>query len=352
VLFSASLLETSANLTMFSDGNLGARIKNIPDTYKDTAKAIIKLFFKNKKTLVIALSVFVYFAAVVIVFSREEGWDFMDCIYFAVVVVTTVGYGDFLPTTDGSKIAFVFLSQFALAIVAFAIGNLVDVVRSVFLAVVQAHDEGTGIFQHDERKKRRQIRSLLALSIYLALLLLGTIVFATGLEWDDSHGNKWVNGVYLTVTTMTTIGFGDFSPAEPHGMKAFGMILMLVGIPATVTTLALATELVFGSSRDALKLRVIKNNMTHDKFRGMNEFVKKIRAEGIGNYRGQGDDKISRFEFLCFVLVQNEVVEVRNIANVMKNFDEMDKTNTGFIEQADVDGYVHETPKSKDKMEI
>jgi hypothetical protein len=33
-----------------------------------------------------------------------EGWPWLDCIYFSVVTLTTVGFGDFAPHTDGGKI--------------------------------------------------------------------------------------------------------------------------------------------------------------------------------------------------------------------------------------------------------
>merc|ERR1712139_82456 len=60
------------------------------------------------------------------------------------------------------------------------------------------------------------------------------------------------------------------------------------------------------------------------------------RAEGVGNYRNQGENQISRFEYLCFMLVKDDVVELKNIKNVMKNFDAIDSTGTGFIGLEDV----------------
>ena len=38
------------------------------------------------------------------VFSWLEGWSTVDSLYFSVVTVTTVGYGDITPDTDAAKL--------------------------------------------------------------------------------------------------------------------------------------------------------------------------------------------------------------------------------------------------------
>ncbi len=43
-------------------------------------------------------------AAGTLFFSRVEGWGLLDSLYFSVVTLTTVGYGDLSPTTAAGKV--------------------------------------------------------------------------------------------------------------------------------------------------------------------------------------------------------------------------------------------------------
>lgn len=58
------------------------------------------------------------------VYHQVENWRYLDSLYFTVMTVTTVGYGDFVPTKDISKI-FTMVSSFLGIAMAFYFFSLI-----------------------------------------------------------------------------------------------------------------------------------------------------------------------------------------------------------------------------------
>ncbi len=66
---------------------------------------------KVQKNLVIAVVLFLILLVIgSIVYHKVEGWDYLNSLYFVVMTVTTVGYGDFVPKTNIGKIFTMFFS--------------------------------------------------------------------------------------------------------------------------------------------------------------------------------------------------------------------------------------------------
>jgi hypothetical protein len=78
---------------------------------------IIISFLKDKqyvKLLTLTTSVI---GAGSITYRVLEGWEWVDCLYFSVVTLTTVGYGDVAPATPGGKIFTIFYIIIGLGII-------------------------------------------------------------------------------------------------------------------------------------------------------------------------------------------------------------------------------------------
>ena len=61
-----------------------------------------------------------------IFYHAEEGWEWLDALYFSVITLSTVGYGDFSPTTSVSKIFTMVYILLGLSIFASFAGMLVQ----------------------------------------------------------------------------------------------------------------------------------------------------------------------------------------------------------------------------------
>ena len=53
-----------------------------------------------------------------VVYRFVEDWSWVDSFYFSTVAVTTVGFGDLAPSTDGSKLFTVFYVIAGIALIA------------------------------------------------------------------------------------------------------------------------------------------------------------------------------------------------------------------------------------------
>ena len=70
-------------------------------------KAIIS-FLKDKQYRDLLITSLIILMMGTLVYHHLEGWDYIDSLYFSVITLTTVGYGDFSPQTSGGKLFTIF----------------------------------------------------------------------------------------------------------------------------------------------------------------------------------------------------------------------------------------------------
>ena len=74
----------------------------------------------------------------------------------------------------------------------------------------------------------------------LAVIALGLIGGGT-LFYRAVEDFSWVDSLYFTVVTLTTVGYGDLSPATTLG-KVFTVVYLLVGVGVLVAFLTLTAR--------------------------------------------------------------------------------------------------------------
>lgn len=128
-------------------------------------------------TLALAVGIFVALVgAGAAIEGAIEGWTAIDSIYWAIVTVTTVGYGYVVPTTEGGR---AFAAVFMLAGVSSATKLIADVV-SLPLAAHQARLQHAVLHQYGEELEEEELWELAA----------GEQVRALGLSQSDHYVTK------------------------------------------------------------------------------------------------------------------------------------------------------------------
>ena len=93
------------------------------------------------------------------------------------------------------------------------------------------------------------------LSVLAMLIGIGTV----GFTWIGAM--SWIDGFYMAVTTLSTVGYGEARPLGPGG-RLFAAAFILVGVGATLYTVAAAAEfLIAGRVRDWIGRRSMNRLM-------------------------------------------------------------------------------------------
>jgi len=153
--------------------------------------------------------------------ALEDDWSYIDCFYFICVTLTTIGFGDFVPSDDNSRIYCVFfimvglggimgvLAQYFDNMVTYLENRLAGRLRSDALAESRKHNlEGEKAEADDYWA--RNIKIVFSLGLILLAIGLGVVVVCEWNEWT------FIAGLYWTVTTAMTIGYGDLKVSGDH----------------------------------------------------------------------------------------------------------------------------------------
>ena len=142
--------------------------------------------------------------------------------------------------------------------------------------------------------------------ILLILALLGLVIGFGTLGYCWIEGWNWFDGLYMTIITLATIGYGETHPLNLHG-RIFTMVLILLGSGVMVYAISTVTAFVVeGDLREALRRRRMEQ-IIH---RLSDHFV--ICGAGqTGMYVVEELHKIGR----SFIVIENDPGKIQTLKN-------------------------------------
>ena len=289
--------------------------------------------------------------------APANSWSFVDAIYFSVVTFTTVGYGDLCPTTNLGKIFTILFGLSGISILGIAIGTIGSKlvamesemmnnakeasqrrVLGFWHAVIddnnpgdksgikngQSGESGTSTAAYTSTTNadskngplwKHTLTSLLKKSIpAFAVLILG------GIGMGRLEGWSLLDSTYYAFITALTLGYGDFSPVSKPGR-----LWATIFIPLAV---AAAGE-------------VLGNVATTLQERRQNQFYESLMQRELNTERllamdTDKDGKVSREEYVAYMLQEMELVNEEEFAELHEQFAKLDVDGGGFLNKRDI----------------
>ncbi|XP_008404068.1 potassium channel subfamily K member 2-like [Poecilia reticulata] len=136
--------------------------------------------------------------------NHSSLWDLSSAFFFAGTVITTIGFGNISPHTEGGRIFCIIYALLGIPLFGFLLAGVGDQLGTIFGKGI-ARVEKMFVHWAISQTKIRVISTLLfVLFGCLLLVALPAAIF--------KHIEGWsaLESLYFVVITLTTIGFGDF----------------------------------------------------------------------------------------------------------------------------------------------
>ncbi|XP_058080983.1 two-pore potassium channel 1-like [Magnolia sinica] len=243
----------------------------------------------------------------------------LDAVYFCIVTMTTVGYGDLVPNSVTTKLlacAFVFTGM---ALVGLILSKSADyLVEKQEMLLVKAlhihqHVGMTDIMKEIETKRVRY--KFLMVTVLLVLLIIVGTVFLSTIE-----GLNLVDSFYCVCSTITTLGYGDKSFSSEGG-RIFAIFWILTSTICVAQFFLYLAELNTEHRQQALVKFVLTRRMT----------TLDLEAADLDD-----DGVVSSAEFIIYKLKEMGKISQEDITLVMEEFEDLDVDQSGTLSVSDL----------------
>ncbi|XP_050988474.1 potassium channel subfamily K member 10b isoform X2 [Labeo rohita] len=137
---------------------------------------------------------------------NSSHWDLCSAFFFAGTVITTIGYGNIAPSTEGGKIFCILYAIFGIPLFGFLLAGIGDQLGTMFIKSILKVEK---VF----RQKHKQIsQTKIRVTSTILFIIAGCIIFVTIPAVIFKHIEGWstLEAIYFVVITLTTVGIGDY----------------------------------------------------------------------------------------------------------------------------------------------
>ncbi|KAL7619128.1 hypothetical protein Lser_V15G03428 [Lactuca serriola] len=254
-------------------------------------------------------------------FVASETHVVVDALYFCIVTMCTIGYGDITPNNLVTKLFSILFVLIGFGFIDILLSGMVSYVldlqeNHLLQSLKNGNDQDHQSYIIDVKKGRMRIRMKVGLALGVVILCIGVGVvvlhYVERLDWLDSF--------YLSVMSVTTVGYGDRAFRTMAG-RIFASIWLLVSTLAVARAFLYLAEARVDKRHRKMAKWVLDQGLT----------VSQFLAADIDN-----NGYVSKSEFVIYKLKEMGKVSEKDILQICKIFDRLDAGNCGKIMLADL----------------
>ncbi|XP_026147294.1 potassium channel subfamily K member 3-like [Carassius auratus] len=155
-------------------------------------------------------------------------WRFAGSFYFAITVITTIGYGHAAPSTDGGKVFCMFYALLGIPLTLVMFQSLGERINTFVKYLLHRLKKCLGL-----RNTEVSMANMVCIGLIscMSTLCVGAAAFSRYEDWSFFHA------YYYCFITLTTIGFGDYVALQKDNALqtnpqyvAFSFMYILTGL--------------------------------------------------------------------------------------------------------------------------
>lgn len=243
----------------------------------------------------------------------------VDALYFCIVTMTTVGYGDLVPDSTAAKLiacVFVFAGMVLVGhILSRSADRLVERQEILLVKAMHLHEKvGEAEMLKEMEINRSKYKLWTALAFLVTLMVVGQLFLCLVEEME------LVDAFYCVCSTITTLGYGDESFSTAVG-RGFAVIWILSSTICLAQFFLYLAEMYAESRQRSLVKWVLTRKTT----------AADLEAADIDD-----DDVVSAAEFVVYKLKEMGKISEEDLKLLMDQFRNLDVDHSGTLTAADL----------------
>ncbi|OEU09307.1 hypothetical protein FRACYDRAFT_160610, partial [Fragilariopsis cylindrus CCMP1102] len=248
-----------------------------------------------------------------------------DCIYFAVITLTTAGLGDLVPTTDGAKIICSIFIYFGVACIGLLLGSYIAGMldERSYREAIANQIKACPNYEIGGRKNSTRNAKYVVLTLREALINSLVIIAFGCLGFYLIEGLSLVDSWYFTTVLLTSTGYGDIVPKSDGG-KLFATVYLLVAGTILLNNMSMISMI-------PLELRKRRTEQAL----ATGPLIHRINLDGKDS---RGLDECTREMFALAMMIRLGKVTEVDIKQTFAAFRKLDVNNEGVLNSKSIIG--------------